>query len=223
MMVKHFYVVTGPLFYPVSLEEVYRQCRVITEGSPPTSDDDLLLTSLIASATDFVEKQIRRSLVRRTLCMTMPVFPFGRASSKDSGIGTNATEKNRVGLLMPPVSSISAVRYYDSDNALQELSASNYFLSKGEVPSLVFIKSFSAPQVYERPDAVQVEYIAGYDPIGSPPDDQADFAYNIPKSIKQALMLQVELLYNDHMEKEASAIERARDSLLHPYMVQISV
>jgi hypothetical protein len=62
-----------------------------------------------------------------------------------------------------------------------------------------------------------VEYTAGYQPVGSPPD----YAANIPAPIKQAILLGVELQYSPLTPQEREAAEKARDALLTPYVMHV--
>ena len=62
----------------------------------------------------------------------------------------------RIRLVCPPVIAVSSVRYYDSANALQTVSASDYYVTDEQVPELRFLATFAAPTVYDRPDAVRI-------------------------------------------------------------------
>src|SRR6185295_16732230 len=99
------------------------------------------------------------------------------------------------------------VRYYDVNNTLQTVSPSNYFVTDDLVPRLQFVESFATPCTYRRDDAVRVDYVAGYPPVGSPPED---YVANIPSQIKDAILLGAQLLYDQLSPEQRKAIEDAR-------------
>ena len=62
-----------------------------------------------------------------------------------------------------PVTAINSVKYYDTDNALQTVDASNYRLQDFRQPCfLEFDSTFDAPGVYEREYPVVINFNAGY-------------------------------------------------------------
>ena len=215
--------VTAPLFEPVSLADVYRSLRLVPEGSPPTHPDDLLLESYIASARGDVENFTRRSLVQRTLLATFQALPMTDEAHAQLDRSRRIVTPRRLFLPMGPVSSIESVQYYDGENVLQTLDPSAYFLAEGDVPQLRVARPEASPTTFDRPDAVLVTYVAGYTPVGSPPNDQADYAANIPKTFKNAILLGVELLYNDHQEREITAIKNTWTSILTPLQATLAV
>jgi hypothetical protein len=87
-----------------------------------------------------------------------------------------------------PITGISSIQYYDSDNALQTLSASDYYANVNEGstgwsprPVVIFIDDF--PSTYDREDAVIITIRAGYTTI--------DY------DVKQALLSWVYRKYED--------------------------
>jgi len=66
-----------------------------------------------------------------------------------------------------PITGISSIQYYDSDNALQTLSSSDYFSniatgSLGYDPRPAVITITDIPATYTRDDAVIITFVAGY-------------------------------------------------------------
>lgn len=62
----------------------------------------------------------------------------------------------------PPLISLDAIKYYDADNALQTLATSEYYVVPSfKLPGQVTIKG--TVSTYARPDAVQVEFSAGFE------------------------------------------------------------
>ena len=103
-----------------------------------------------------------------------------------------------------PAYSITSVTYYDADNAQQTVSASNYRLVQGNVGAVLELDAdYSKPTVYERADAVQVTYLAGYEDLS-----------NVPDAAKYAILLTLETQWGGKTNIEADAVERSVGSLL---------
>jgi hypothetical protein len=222
-------VVTSPSVEPVTLAQVYDHLRLTPTDSPPTHPHDDLLTRHIASARGDAERITKRAFVQQTLRLYAPGFPFNagqqyygvvQGSSGFYGQQTAGRTRNlrngAIELLRPPLVSVESVKYYDEDNVLQTVTASDYYTTNDLVPQLRFIDGYAPPYVYSRPDAFQVNYIAGYPAADSPP---TDYTTNIPAEIKNAILLGVELLYNPLKPDEREALERARDALLSGFTI----
>jgi uncharacterized phiE125 gp8 family phage protein len=190
--------ITPPAVQPVTLADCYSHLRLDPEGSPATHTDDTMLTRHIASATRFAEIMTRRAFVSQGLRLYLPKFDTA---------GMN--------LYRPPLISVDSVQYYDIDNALQSVDTADWYVTDDLVPQLRFVSGFSAPAIYDRPDAVRINYTVGYAPEGSP----ADYTANIPSVTKDAILLGVELLYESLSTEHRAALERTRTALLTPYKV----
>ena len=216
-------VITPPPFEPVTLAQVYAHLRLSPdhEGSPgeETHPDDAMLARHITTARQHVEQMARRSLVQQTLRLSIPGFP-STARGTFPPSRTQAPELIR--LYRPPVLRVASVTYVDTDNTLQTLASANYYVTDEQVPELRFTSAFSAPAVYDRPDAVRVNYVAGYMPNGSPPATQDDFAANVPSALRDAILIGVQLLYDNMTPADAAATERMRECLVQPYRVQLT-
>lgn len=103
-----------------------------------------------------------------------------------------------------PAYEISHIKYYDADNTLQTVSSSLYRLSQGNAASkLEFDEDFTYPSLYDRQDAVQVTYLAGYQTIA-----------NVPANAKAAVLLALERDWGDALPADAPRIERSLATLL---------
>ena len=70
------------------------------------------------------------------------------------------------------VSEIASIKYYDAANVLQTIDAAEYHLAaEGRRFVVVAASGKSWPSVYDRPDAVQITFEAGYENAASAPDD----------------------------------------------------
>lgn len=198
--------VTGPRFEPVWLDDVHSHLRLDVDGSPPSHPDDAMLEEHIVTARRWVEHETRRSLVEQTLRLSMPGF------TTNTGLtGIGATGVREIRLLRPPVIAVESVSYYDDTNTLQPVDPASYYVTDEAVPELRFVTGFSAPAVYDRPDAVRVIYRAGHATESSPLEANAA---DVPAQLRSAILVGVQLLYDDLLEKERVALENAREMLV---------
>lgn len=100
----------------------------------------------------------------------------------------------RVSLSMSPITAVSSVKYYPEDGgALVTVSAADYTVSTDVTPAVItFGEDFTSPALANRPDAIQVNFTAGY-----------ASATVVPPSVKHALRILVRHYY-DHPEAVAS-------------------
>lgn len=107
-----------------------------------------------------------------------------------------------MGLPFPNVQSVE-ITYKDSDGVGQIVPESNYEILKGTFGDCVFFrKEFSPPQVYDNQSLpITFTFTAGY---GS--------EENVPSDIKVALMLMVQLDYDQPDKRTADAIEKSIQS-----------
>lgn len=203
-------VVTAPPFYPVSVQSVYEHLRWDTEsGSPTDYPLQLLIERNIATATDWVEQYTRRALIEQTLRLSLPRFCNGES------------ERARyIELFRPPLINVLSVQYYNESNVLTTVDPDDYFITDDLVPRLVFVDTWDEPQTYNRDDAVRVTYQVGYEPTESPPTTEDDYSANVPKGIKDAILLKVQLLADRFDKDERADYERAISSLLSSYTIQ---
>lgn len=201
-------VVTPPPFEPVTLDEVYAHLRLDPMGDPPTHPDDDMLRRQITTAREQVEQITRRSIIQQTLSTSLFEFPGWRNSCG-------------LELKRPPYIGGAAVSYYDSNNVLQVLDPSGFYVDDATdlVPRLVFTGAGARPNVFCRQDAVRVTWKAGYAPSVAEPTTQAQYAANVPASIKDAVLVGVQLLYDELAVDKRTKLELMREALLSSYHV----
>ena len=124
-----------------------------------TTDDDIM-DMLISGARKAAESYCERYFVSRTVELNLDAFPDGE-----------------IELPRPPVTSITHVKYIDSDGTLQTISSANYTFEQAHGDPTV--RAWLLPAVdYEWPDtqdvanAVQVRYVCGY---SSCPEDVKEY------------------------------------------------
>lgn len=212
-------VIQQPPFEPVDMAAVYAHLRLTPDhsGSPgeESHPDDAMLARHITTARQFVEVATRRSLVMQTVRLSMNAFP--------ARWWVGSVPCRPIRLHRPPIVEVLSVSYYGGDNTLQTVEPASYYVTDEQVPELRFVSEFAAPSLYDRPDALRVEYRAGYLGEGSPPTTQADFAANVPSGLKDAILLGVQLLYDNLSPADREATINAREALMQPFRIQLAV
>jgi len=185
-----YIVTTAATSTAVSLDEVKAHLKIAS------ASDNTYLTNLISVATEMVQNYTGQILITSTIDLTLPYF------------------LNRMDINRTPVSSITHVKYYDSDNSIQTLSDANYTetVSKDDSSdqspvgaSILPSDSFTYPSTYPRMDAVEIRFEAGYE------DSDA-----VPMAIKQAMFLIIGQLYLNRTDM-VYRMPTLSEYLLNPY------
>jgi len=160
-------ILTQPAVEPITLTEAKANLRVNN-----TVENDLI-TSYIVAARKWVENYTWRPLITQTWTL---FYDFSDVQSiKNSTI---TISKN-------PVQSISSVKYYDINNTLQTLDSSNYYTDLGgDIASINFINQL--PTIYNRINALQIEFVCGY-----------GLAVSVPDNIKAAIYMMITAFYDN--------------------------
>lgn len=215
-------VIGPPPFEPVTLGDVYKQLRITPDhaGSPDETShpDDSLLRGHIQAAREYVEVATRRALIQQTIRLSHGSFPYYCSGWWSTYRHWPAYD--RILLRRPPLIRVERVAYSDGDNADQVIDSADYYVTDDQVPELRFSGGYSAPTYYDRPDELRVEYVAGYAPGGSPATTQEEYAANVPQTLKNAVLIGVQLLYDNLAPADREAMERMRESMLQTYRIQ---
>lgn len=209
--------IVEPAVEPVSVEDMHAFLRLDALGSPSTHPDDGMLATMITSARQRAEQVTRRAFVQQTVRLVAGGFPCRRFAGGDAFGDEPWIERDGwMELPRPPFVEIVAVRHYDTDNTLQTLSPSAYFVSTQSMLAVLHpVAGEVWPETYRREDAVQVDYIAGYPPVGSP----ADLVAAVPAAIKDAIKIGVQLLYDELQSEKRDQLEATFQRLLTSYRV----
>lgn len=161
-------LLTPPAATPVSLAEAKAHLRV------EHSEDDTYITNCIATAVARIDGRngwLRRSLVNRTYQLFLPWFPVARC----------------IPLPLPPLSSVTSIKYQDQSDVEQTFSAASYQAVKNEDEGYIYLKTGESwpGNTYERPDAVKIEFVAGYGATGAA----------VPENIRHAILIEIGHLY----------------------------
>jgi uncharacterized phiE125 gp8 family phage protein len=213
-------VTVQPPFEPVTLAEVWNHLRLDADGSPLAHPDDAMLLRHIQTAREQVELMTRRALVRQTLRLSMAALPTNHDVLQYMSTQRRMQATTRIVLPRPPIASVLAVSFYGPGNVLETIDPATYYVTDTQVPELRFVNGAPGLSLEDRPDAIRIEYVAGYDPEGSPPQTQADYAVNVPRSLKDAILVGVQMLYDSLTPPEYERMERLREALVQPYRIQ---
>lgn len=179
---------TAPTSTVISLSEAKAFLRIDSDYD----DDNTYITSLINVATQVVEEFTRRRLMTQTYNLFYDEFP------------------PYIDLQVGDVASVTHIKYYDADNTLQTLAASSYDVDTKVRPGRIYqSETGDFPNTYERPNAVEVEFIVG------------GTASNVPEPIKMAMYLIIGRYYENRqdvvMGTQVNELPLMVDHLLTPY------
>lgn len=153
---------TGPAVEPLTAAEL------ATHGNIDTTADDAYLEALIKAARIRVENLTGLTLITSDWYEYWDDFP---------GI---------IYLTKAPAASVASITYYDSNNALQTLAATDYATQLvGVQPRIEPAYGVTWPTTYAKPNAVIVEYRAGYGSTSS----------YVPEDLRHAIRLIAEHWY----------------------------
>lgn len=182
---------TAPAAEPLSAADAKAHLRVTGSG------DDAYITALVTAARQLAEQKLNRALISQTWDLVLEEWP----------------DDDELCIPMGGVTSVTSVKYYDTANVQQTWSSSKYQVAlAGPLAELGPICTESWPSLYDRLEAVEIRFVAGY----------ADAA-SVPSALKQWMLLQIGHMY-EHREAasdfEVFALPFV-DGLLDPYRVPV--
>tara|TARA_R110002050_G_scaffold124877_1_gene244202 strand:+ start:4902 stop:5492 length:591 start_codon:yes stop_codon:yes gene_type:complete len=162
------------------------------------SAEDTLIGTLIIAAVEVAQNYTNSRFLDTEYIMTMDSW-------------TDVLVQNDLPqIILPyaPLSSIEHLKYYDSANVHQTWSASNYSVNKyiNQSGFLEIDSGVTTPTLYDRPDAIEIKFKAGYGTSGS----------DVPESIKIAILLILGKMY-EMREDSVSKLPKSSEYILDPY------
>jgi len=138
-----FTVTSAPTAEPITLDQLKTRLRI---GG---CDFDNELLDLLKAGREQVESDTYRKLITQTVRMDIEDF---------------ASLTGPIEIRLAPIQSITHVKYYDQDDALQTYDAAKYYTNLTSTPpELVLKQSQQWPNTEEyRPNKVQITMVAGY-------------------------------------------------------------
>lgn len=159
-------LITSPDIEPVTLAEIKVFARLGTDTT-----EDSLIESLIIAARQEAEKITRRQLITATWELRLDEFP------------------ETIYLPMPPLKSVTSIKYLDNANVEQTLiENTDYLVDTYSEPARISLPfGMVWPVTYPVKNAVRIRFIAGY----------GDDATDIPESIRSWIKAVVGTLYEN--------------------------
>ena len=182
------------------------------------TDDDTYIDTLIESAQNVIETYLNRSITTQTLSLYLDRLPFYSDIRLQEGIFTAPDleyNSNYIVLPKPPVTSVTAVYYYDDNDTQNTFSASKYYVDTiSDQARIVLRTGESWPTVTEtrNANAYQVLYVAGYGNAGA-----------VPTPIKHAIKILAGHFYENRdalTSLSVNAIPYTIGANLQPYKIQ---
>lgn len=182
----------------VSLAEAQAHLRVPLTGSPPSHPEDAQIEAMISAAREQAEKFTGRAIGAQTIEYALDGFP------------------GSFRLPVDPVTSITSVKYVDTDGVEQTIEASNYALDDYQRPAwLLPAYDYQWPTPRAVANSVKVRFVAGWTPS------------SVPVAIKQAVLLIVGHLFQNREQLIVGTIATempwGAERLLTPYRIDFGM
>ena len=189
---RAYKVVTPATSNPITLTEAKTHLKV------DTTADDTFITNLIKSATSSAQEYTNRFFIQTTI---------QQVGDKWEDISN---------LFKSPVASVTVIKYVDPSGSLQTLSTDVYFVDDVNKPARIGLKpNQSFPEIIDRLNAVQVNYVSGL----------AAGADEVDEGIRQALLLTIGNWYQNRQAVVtgtiATELPMNAKFLLDQYKIQV--
>lgn len=187
-------VLSEPAYEPVTLAQAKAWCRVDSDAQ------DDVIELLIAAMREDVENLTHRAFISRQYRLTQDCWEW------DADYGA------RITLQFPPLISVDAFRYIDTDGVLQDLATDQYVVHDEYEPAFI-IPAWGEvwPTIRGVPNALQIDFTAGYAP-GSPPDE-TEHQEVLPKKLKLWMETKIVTLFDkrDRIVVNGTVMQIPRD------------
>lgn len=189
-------VTTPPTESPVSVEDMKDHLRILGDDG----SQNALIQDCIDAAAAWFQEQTRTVLMQQTLTHYLDMFP--RRSRLNDG--------RAILLAMPPLQSVTSVRYLDTENDAQTLDAELYDIDAATHPGRIRLKpTASWPATVDRANAVEIEAIHGY-----------ASATDVPHTLRAAVKMLASLYYENAEaagEKALTAVPMAVQTIVEQH------
>jgi len=191
-------LITAPAVEPITEQEAWKHLRIDLSGSPAVPvlarerDRIKLLLSAAVADLDGRDGWLNRALITQTWERVLDEFP-----------------ENEIRLPFPPLQSVVSVKYDDLNGQEQTVPAGDYIVDTSSYFGwIVPVATVSWPATFDTINAVRIQFKAGYGDGGS----------DVPFDLRAGILLHLEILYDANPAARES-LERARDALLHKFVV----
>ena len=179
-------LITPPAIEPVTLEEAKAHLKI------DTTDDDTLITALIAAARARAEWHTGRAFLTQSWVLWLDCWP----------------ERNCVEIPLPPSQAVTQLTTYAVDDTATVLDASLYQVDAASAPARVTLKSPALAANARALNAIAIAFDAGY----------GDHASDVPQAIRTAIL---EIVADLHANRGDASLDppQAALALLAPYRI----
>ena len=208
-----------PVSEPISLAEAKTRLRIDSgDGS-----QDAVITGLIQAAREVAESVTGLSLAQRSWTLALDSFPYFTDSAHSQSAyppnyyaqaqfsTTLWNYSQQIKLQASPVVSVTGLRYVDTSGAVQTLHQdTDFILDRISEPARIFPQAGQFwPTCLYVPNAVQIDYITGYDPdptatdthtvSGANPQQQtpSTIVTGIPQSLRDGMLAWIQLRFDN--------------------------
>jgi uncharacterized phiE125 gp8 family phage protein len=176
-----YILITPATALPVSVEELKQNIGIFH------TEKDSVLAIYLQSAVDYAERFTGRQLMPAVWELQIDTFYEYLKISK------------------APFISLVSIKYYDSENVLQTLVSGTDFDDCSSNPALIHFKTDFV--LYDRPDALQIRFNAGYANAAA-----------VPAMIKAAIILMAGKMYDNPIDSVEN-LPKASTNLLRQYRI----
>ncbi|CAN7146669.1 head-tail connector protein [Pararhizobium sp. LjRoot238] len=178
---------TPPVGEPLTLAETKAHLRI--DGS---AEDDLI-SSLIRTAREHLERETGLALLARTFRLYLDDWPPTRV----------------IQIVRGPVQTIEGVTVYDADGTPGEIDVSGFVLDGRARPARLILPEQPAPG--RAINGIEIDFSAGFGATGA----------DVPDTLKRAMLLHAALLYEFRgavtPEDQPAAVPAGYDRLIAPF------
>lgn len=201
-------IITPVLVEPIDIDTARRHLRLDTYGTSPEvhPEDDLITDIYLPAAREYCEMLSGRAMAPTELLFSFSMFP---------GVQV-AFQRNGIEMPIGPALSIQSVDYTDGDGIPQIISDYQQDLYRGNGYIFPSVNGSWPTAQIGLTNAVQIRYVAGYDPDTASPIDR-----QLPRRFKAAILLMLAHFFENRSQTEQLApvpheLELGVNSLLLP-------
>ena len=167
-------------------------------------EHDAMITALITAARQRAENYCNRSFVEKRYMLALDTYP----------------RRDNVKLPRGPVQSIVSVKYDDGSEEIT-IDAEKYYLNNYRNPAWILFKE--AFTVADKPNALKIQYITGYDADAADNEANTDPAFPFPEPVRTAIKMIVRTMY-DHRDDfvvgaAVNSIPKTSEYILNDYRI----
>lgn len=201
--------VTAAVDLPITLTEAKEYLRLDEQV------DDSIVRSYIIAGTSWAENQTARSLINRTLKLSIDGISEIEEPLTE-GIKTAPYKqfyKNYIEIPFAPLQSVTHVKYYSDSDVESTWATSNYYVDTVREPARIVLRDGgSFPTDLRKANGIEITFVSGY---GENPSD-------VPEPIRVAILQYVTFLYEHRGDFERfppPKLPTVLNQLLQPYKI----